>query len=286
MKTITEKNSTAISGYLILLIITTFISISIFLFFQEMFVLGGILSLIYLFLTFGFMIIYPNEARVLTLFGVYKGTIKENGFMWANPFLSKKLVSLRAMNLNGVSLKVNDKVGNPIEIAAVIVWQVQDTAKAIFEVDNFSQYVSIQSEAAIRNLAGTYPYDHFDDEMAEITLRGGAELVNHKLESELHDRLERAGIHVIEARISHLSYAPEIAGAMLQRQQATAVVAARKQIVAGAVGMVEKALEHLSSRSIVVLDDERKAAMVSNLLVVLCAEKHVSPVINAGTLHN
>jgi len=286
MKTITEKNSTAISGYLILLIITTFIGISIFLFFQEMFVLGGILSLIYLFLTFGFMIINPNEARVLTLFGVYKGTIKENGFMWANPFLSKKLVSLRAMNLNGVSLKVNDKVGNPIEIAAVIVWQVQDTAKAIFEVDNFSQYVSIQSEAAIRNLAGTYPYDHFDDEMAEITLRGGAELVNHKLESELHDRLERAGIHVIEARISHLSYAPEIAGAMLQRQQATAVVAARKQIVAGAVGMVEMALEHLSSRSIVVLDDERKAAMVSNLLVVLCAEKHVSPVINAGTLHN
>ena len=286
MKTITEKNSTAISGYLILLIITTFIGISIFLFFQEMFVLGGILSLIYLFLTFGFMIINPNEARVLTLFGVYKGTIKENGFMWANPFFSKKLVSLRAMNLNGVSLKVNDKVGNPIEIAAVIVWQVQDTAKAIFEVDNFSQYVSIQSEAAIRNLAGTYPYDHFDDEMAEITLRGGAELVNHKLESELHDRLERAGIHVIEARISHLSYAPEIAGAMLQRQQATAVVAARKQIVAGAVGMVEMALEHLSSRSIVVLDDERKAAMVSNLLVVLCAEKHVSPVINAGTLHN
>ncbi len=286
MKTITEKNSTAISGYLILLIITAFIGISIFLFFQEMFVLGGILSLIHLFLTFGFMIINPNEARVLTLFGVYKGTIKENGFMWANPFLSKKLVSLRAMNLNGVSLKVNDKVGNPIEIAAVIVWQVQDTAKAIFEVDNFSQYVSIQSEAAIRNLAGTYPYDHFDDEMAEITLRGGAELVNHKLESELHDRLERAGIHVIEARISHLSYAPEIAGAMLQRQQATAVVAARKQIVAGAVGMVEMALEHLSSRSIVVLDDERKAAMVSNLLVVLCAEKHVSPVINAGTLHN
>jgi regulator of protease activity HflC (stomatin/prohibitin superfamily) len=232
------------------------------------------------------MIINPNESMVLVLFGTYKGTIKQNGFFWANPFFSKKRISLKARNLNGTPLKVNDKIGNPIEIAAVIVWQVRDTFKAAFEVDDYVQYVHIQSEAAVRHLAGTCPYDNFEDEGAEITLRGGAESVNDMLEKELNDRLAPAGITVIEARISHLAYAPEIAGAMLQRQQATAVVAARKQIVEGAVGMVEMALIKIADKGLVELDSERKAAMVSNLLVVLCGDKNVNPVINAGTLHN
>ncbi len=192
---------------------------------------------------------------------------------------------MRANNLNGQQIKVNDKLGNPIEIAAVVVWQVKDTAKATFAVENYMQYVAIQSEAAVRHLANLFPYDNFEDEEATITLKDGAEKVSALLESELAERLERAGIDVLEARLSHLAYAPEIAGAMLQRQQATAVVAARKQIVEGAVGMVEMALARLSEKGIVELDEERKAAMVSNLLVVLCGERNVSPVVNAGTLY-
>lgn len=232
------------------------------------------------------MIVNPNESMVLVLFGTYKGTVKENGFYWVNPFFSRKKISLKARNLNGTPLKVNDKIGNPIEIAAVIVWQVKDTFKAAFEVDDYVQYVHIQSEASVRHLAGICPYDNFEDESAEITLRGGSGNVNSMLENELNERLAPAGIIVIEARISHLAYASEIASAMLQRQQATAVVAARKQIVEGAVGMVEMALHKLSEKSIINLDEERKAAMVSNLLVVLCGDKNVNPVINAGTLHN
>lgn len=238
------------------------------------------------FIARGVFIVNPNQAKVLTLFGEYKGTVKQNGLLWVNPFFARQHVSLRARNLNGQSLKVNDHVGNPIEIAAVIVWNVEDTAKAVFEVNDFNQYVSIQSEAAVRHLAGSYPYDNFETENADITLRGGGDKVNEKLVAELNERLDQAGIRVTEARISHLAYAPEIAHAMLQRQQATAVVAARKQIVNGAVGMVEMALERLSENKIVELDEERKAAMVSNLLVVLCGDKNVSPVVNTGTLYN
>ncbi|MDO1445053.1 SPFH domain-containing protein [Rhodocytophaga aerolata] len=251
-------------------------------------VIGGlVVGFIFLFTCAGFFIINPNESKVLILFGEYKGTVKDYGFFWANPFMVKKNVSLRARNLNGSTLKVNDKLGNPIEIAAVIVWQVRDTAKAILEVDDYQQFVVIQSEAAVRHLANTFPYDTFDDDHEPgLTLRAGAEKVNELLELELNERLARAGIFVLEARISHLAYASEIAGAMLQRQQAIAVVAARRQIVEGAVGMVEMALDRLSEKQIVNLDEERKAAMVSNLLVVLCGEKAVHPILNAGTLHH
>jgi regulator of protease activity HflC (stomatin/prohibitin superfamily) len=254
----------------------------------EVSVIGGlVIGIVFVFLCIGFFINNPNESKVLILFGEYKGTVKDYGFFWANPFLVKKNVSLRARNLNGATLKVNDKLGNPIEIAAVIVWQVRDTAKATLEVDDYHQFVIIQSEAAVRHLANSFPYDTFDDDHEPgLTLRAGAEKVNELLELELNERLARAGIFVLEARISHLAYASEIAGAMLQRQQAIAVVAARRQIVEGAVGMVEMALDRLSEKQIVNLDEERKAAMVSNLLVVLCGEKAVHPVLNAGTLHH
>ena len=223
----------------------------------------------------------------MVLFGNYAGTVRKNGFFWANPFFVKRKFSLRARNLSGQKLKVNDKIGNPIEIAAVIVWQVDDTFKAAFEVDDYEQYVVIQSEAAVRHLAQSYPYDSFEDEGREagLTLRSSAEQVNKLLEGELQDRLARAGVKVIEARLSHLAYAPEIAEAMLRRQQATAVVAARTRIVQGAVSMVEMALNQLSERNLVELDEERRAAMVSNLLVVLCSESAASPVINTGTLY-
>ncbi len=280
-----EKNKKAISGYSILMLLLGIIGIAAYLISLKLIALGIILAVVAFFILPGFSVINPNEAIVATLFGVYEGTVKQNGFIWLNPFYTKRKVSMRAMNLNGNHIKVNDKVGNPIEIAAVIVWQVRDTAKAVFEVDNYHQFVSVQSEAAVRNLAGAYPYDHFEDDHSSITLRDGAHIVNDNLENELSERLSRAGIEILEARISHLAYAPEIAGAMLQRQQATAVVAARKQIVEGAVGMVEMALEKLSEKKIVELDEERKAAMVSNLLVVLCAEKSVSPVVNAGTIY-
>jgi regulator of protease activity HflC (stomatin/prohibitin superfamily) len=233
----------------------------------------------------GFMVVNPNESMVLVLFGDYRGTIKQNGFFWANPFFVKKKISLRARNLDSEPIKVNDKVGNPIMIGIVLVWKVEDTFKAAFEVDDYSHFVDIQSEAAIRKLAGHYSYDNFDDEEAEISLRSGGEEVNHVLEDELRERLQIAGIHVIESRISYLAYASEIAGAMLRRQQATAIVAARIKIVEGAVSMVEMALEQLSKKRIIDLDEEKKAAMVSNLMVVLCSDKDASPVINAGTLH-
>jgi hypothetical protein len=234
----------------------------------------------------GLFIVNPNDAKVMILFGAYAGSIKQNGFCWANPFYIKKRVTLRARNLNGDKIKVNDKAGNPIEIAAVVVWQVEDTFRAAFDVDDYEHYVKVQSEAAIRHLAGTYPYDTFDDHAEEaLTLRGGAERVSEMLEQELSERFRRAGVKVIEARLSHLAYAPEIAEAMLRRQQATAVVAARTKIVEGAVGMVELALAKLSENHIVELDEERKAAMVSNLLVVLCSESNATPVVNAGTLY-
>ncbi len=230
----------------------------------------------------GFFIVNPNEAAVLLLFGDYKGSVRTNGFKWANPFLSKRKISLRARNLNGEKIKVNDLAGNPIEIAAVVVWRVRDTAQAMFEVDDYEEYVETQSEAAVRHLAGAYPYDGPED---ELTLRGTTDEINERLERELQERLGRAGVEVIEARLSHLAYAPEIAGAMLQRQQASAVVAARQKIVEGAVGMVELALQELGEKDIVELDAERKAAMVSNLMVVLCSEHAAQPVLNTGTLY-
>ncbi len=280
-----EKTTSAISGYSILLLFFALLGVAVYCISLHLIPVAVILVVIAIFILPGFSVINPNEGIVITLFGVYKGTLKDNGFLWMNPFFTKKKVSLRAMNLNGTPIKVNDKVGNPIEIAAVIVWQVSDTAKAVFEVDNYHQFVAVQSEAAVRSLAGAYPYDHFEDEESSITLRAGAHIVNEKLEEELNERLSRAGIEILEARISHLAYSSEIAGAMLQRQQAQAVVAARKQIVEGAVGMVEMALAKLAERNIVDLDDERKAAMVSNLLVVLCAEKSVAPIVNTGSIY-
>lgn len=237
------------------------------------------------FLLKGLLIIQPNHSRVLTFFGKYIGTVKANGLFFVNPLYSSSKVSLRSQNMGGQTLKVNDKMGNPIEIAAVSVWRVSDTYKAAFDVANYSDYVKIQSEAAIRHLAVSFPYDNLEDESAEITLRDGGEKVNQILEQELTERLAPAGIQVQEARISHLAYASEIAGAMLQRQQATAIVAARTKIVEGAVGMVDLALKKLSKENIVELDDERKAAMVSNLMVVLCGEKAATPVLNTGTLY-
>jgi regulator of protease activity HflC (stomatin/prohibitin superfamily) len=274
------------SGYGMLVLCAVILALMAFGIFMQLQVLTIILIPCLALTIKGFIIVNPNEANVMVLFGTYAGTIKDSGFHWINPFYKRTFISLRARNLNGQSLKVNDKIGNPVEIAAVIVWQVEDTAKAVFEVDDYTKYVNIQSEAAVRHLAGICPYDNFEEENAEITLRGGADKVNALLEGELNERLAPAGIKVMEARISHLAYAQEIASAMLRRQQATAVVAARRQIVEGAVGMVEMALAKLSEREIVHLDEERKAAMVSNLLVVLCGDKEVNPVVNTGTLHH
>ena len=233
----------------------------------------------------GLMVVNPNESMVMVLFGAYKGTVKKYGFFWVNPFFVRKKISLRARNLDSTPIKVNDSVGNPIMIGIVLVWRVENTFNAAFEVDDYVHFVDIQTEAAIRKLAGHYPYDNFDDEMAEITLRSGGEEVNHMLEEEIRERLGIAGIHVIEARISYLAYAQEIASAMLRRQQATAIVAARIKIVEGAVSMVEMALDQLAKKKVVDMDDDKKAAMVSNLMVVLCSDKDATPVVNTGTLH-
>jgi regulator of protease activity HflC (stomatin/prohibitin superfamily) len=236
-----------------------------------------------LILSLGVFTVNPNEARVLQLFGDYTGTVRAPGLRWANPFFTKKRVSLRIRNFETARLKVNDLEGNPIEIAAVVVWRVVDTAEACFEVDDYNNYVHVQSESALRNLATSYPYDAHDE--AHVSLRGHTGVVAEHLKREIHERLAKAGVEVLEARISHLAYAPEIAAAMLQRQQAGAIIAARQRIVEGAVGMVDMALEMLSRKGIVHLDEERKAAMVSNLLVVLCGEKGATPVVNTGTIY-
>lgn len=232
----------------------------------------------------GFFTLQPNTAAVLILFGAYKGTVRDSGFFWTNPFNKKLKVSLRSRNLNGDKLKVNDKRGNPIEIAAVVVWRVKDTAEAVFDVDEYEHYVSVQSESAVRHLASGYAYD--DAEAEEMTLRASADAVAEALKVELQERLAKAGVEVQEARLSHLAYAPEIAQAMLRRQQAEAVIAARTKIVQGAVGMVEMALAELETKGVVDLDTERRASMVSNLLVVLCGESEVHPVVNTGTLYS
>ena len=245
---------------------------------------SAILLLLAMVGSFGLFTLQPNEAAVLILFGAYKGTVRDSGFSWANPFNKRIRISLRARNFNGDKLKVNDKRGNPVEIAAVVVWRVQDTAQACFDVDSYEHYVAVQSESAVRHLASGYAYD--DGEQNEITLRGGSDDVSAALREELNQRLTKAGVHVEEARITHLAYAPEIAQAMLRRQQAEAVIAARQKIVHGAVSMVEMALKELAEKHVVNLDEERKAAMVSNLLVVLCGEAEVHPVVNTGTLYN
>ncbi len=285
-----EKLDSASSGYMGLLSLLVFLAGGILTLVNfNQFLFGIIAGMLFLLTAFfilaGFLVINPNESSVLTLFGEYKGTLKRNGFYWMNPFFIKKKVSLRARNFNSELLKVNDKLGNPIMIGIVLVWKVEDTFKAAFQVDDFNRFVEIQSESAVRKLAGHYAYDNFDDELTDITLRGGGEEVNHVLEKELSERLHIAGINVIEARIAHLAYSAEIAQAMLKRQQATAIVAARSKIVEGAVSMVEMALNKLSERKIVELDDERKAVMVSNLLVVLCSDKDASPVVNAGSIY-
>lgn len=247
-------------------------------------VLGAAFVLVLdIFLMAGLFIVNPNEGQVLQFFGDYVGTTKVPGLRWANPLYTKKRISLRVRNFESSRLKVNDNEGNPIEIAAVVVWRVVDTAEAVFEVDDYNNYVTVQSEAALRNLATSYPYDAHVEE--QISLRGHTAVVAEHLKKEIQDRLAKAGVEVIEARISHLAYAPEIAQAMLQRQQAGAIIAARQRIVEGAVGMVEMALEMLSHREIVRLDDERRAAMVSNLLVVLCGERATQPIINTGTIY-
>ncbi len=231
----------------------------------------------------GFTIVNPNEAKVVQLFGVYRGTIKEQGLWWVNPLTTRRRVSLRVRNFESSRLKVNDHDGNPIEIAAVIVWRVVETAEAIFQVNDYENFVHVQSESAVRNLATTYPYDAHEE--GQLSLRMSAGDIAHQLRQEIQDRLSKAGVEVIEARITHLAYAPEIASAMLRRQQASAIIAARQKIVEGAVGMVEMALESLSSKHVVELDEERKASMVSNLLVVLCSDRDAQPVVNTGTLY-
>lgn len=296
MKEVEIKTSSGISIFLINLLVvvltaTLFIvginafdkgSISLGVIFVVCSVIGLI---VWVLMLPGFFVLQPNEGAALVLLGDYKGTIKKAGWHWANPFFTKKKVSLRSRNLNGEKLKVNDEMGNPIEIAAVVVWHVNNTVEALFNVENYSEFVKVQSESAIRHLAGMYPYDITED-TKQISLRGSADEVSEALKKELQERVGKAGVIVEEARLSHLAYAPEIAASMLQRQQAAAIIAARQKIVEGAVGMVEMAINKLSENKVVDLDDERKAAMVSNLMVVLCGERATQPVVNTGTLHN
>lgn len=278
------------SGYVMLVVLFLAEALLIYWFVKALqaFSIAGIVSsaialTLGMILWFGFFMVQPNEARVLQLFGAYAGTARQPGLRWANPFYSKKAVSVRVRNFESGKLKVNDSQGSPIEIAAVVVWRVIDTAEAIFEVDDYEQFVTIQSESALRNLSTTYPYEPHENQT--LALRSNPAEIAQALREEIQDRLEEAGVNVIEARISHLAYAPEIANAMLRRQQASAVIAARTQIVAGAVGMVQMALEQLNANNIVDLDEERKATMVGNLLTVLCSEEGAKPVLNTGSLY-
>jgi regulator of protease activity HflC (stomatin/prohibitin superfamily) len=286
---IVEKpNLSANSGYLMLvsLLILQLVTISSLAWLPgALKILGGFGIFVVAICWFGFYMVNPNQAKVLQLFGSYSGTDRNPGLRWANPLLSKRAVSLRVRNFESSKLKVNDANGNPIEIAAVIVWRVVDTAEAVFEVDDYENYVTIQSESALRNLATSYPYEDHENDGKDLSLRSNSNEIALKLKEEVHDRLQKAGVEVMEARLSHLAYAPEIAQAMLQRQQASAVLSARKIIVQGAVSIVSSALEQLKEQQVVELDAERKAAMVSNLLVVLCGEGQVKPVINAGSLY-
>jgi regulator of protease activity HflC (stomatin/prohibitin superfamily) len=281
-----EYSVEPMSGYVALLIAAAMLVGAIAGFAYEIIWLGVILTVLFILMTIGFTVVYPNGSCVMVLFGAYKGTIRENGFFWVNPFYTKRKISLRARNFDSQPIKVNDKIGNPIKIGFVLVWRVLDTYKAVFDVDDFQHFVLVQSDAALRKLAGLYPYDNFEDHEAVIALRSGGEEINDELEREIRERLMIAGIEVIEARINYIAYAEEIANAMLRRQQAAAVVSARFKIVEGAVSMVQMALEQLSDKKIVELDEEKKAAMVSNLMVVLCSDKDTTPVVNTGTLNN
>lgn len=280
-----EKQYSGFSGYLFLFLELAILVAAVLGFFTGWIIPAVVLVVLFIFLAIGFTVVDPNQSCVMVLFGAYKGTIKSNGFYWVNPFFVRKKISLRARNFDSETIKVNDKLGNPIMIGLVLVWKVQDTFKAAFGVDEFEHFVVVQSEAALRKLAGIYPYDNIEDEKAKLTLRESTEEVNDQLEAEIKERLDMAGIQVIEARINHIAYAQEIAQAMLKRQQATAIVAARFKIVEGAVSMVEMALDELSKKHIVDLDEEKKATMVSNLMVVLCGDKDATPVVNTGTLY-
>jgi ribosomal protein S15P/S13E len=292
MAMIREKERSVMSGLLALAVLLPLLALTVYAFIQSvtppaasvwqivLLVLAIVIEVICL---AGLFVVNPNEAKVLQFFGAYAGTVKSPGLRWANPFYTKRRISLRIRNFESQHLKVNDIEGNPIEIAAVVVWRVVETAEASFEVDNYENFVHVQSEAALRNLATIYPYDSHDDKIT--SLRGQTLAVAEHLKQEIQDRLSKAGVEVIEARISHLAYAPEIAAAMLQRQQAGAIIAARTRIVEGAVGMVEMALERLSQKEILRLDEDRRATMVSNLLIVLCGERAAQPVINTGTLY-
>ncbi|MFH1144194.1 MAG: SPFH domain-containing protein [Candidatus Eisenbacteria bacterium] len=289
---ITEKKVWTPSGYVVLLVLLAVMSVGIVAMIGSIrqqqpplaIVLSAALAALAFVFLFGLFSVSPNEARVVQLFGHYVGTTAHTGLRYVTPFCTNRKISLRVRNFESGILKVNDRDGNPIEIAAVVVWKVVDTAEAVFEVDDYENFVHVQSEAALRNLATSYPYDTFEHE--EFALRSHVNEIADKLKGEVQNRLAKAGVEVIEARISHLAYAPEIAGAMLQRQQASAIIAARQKIVEGAVGMVEMALDQLAAKHVVELDDERRAAMVSNLLVVLCSDRHTQPVVNAGSLYH
>jgi regulator of protease activity HflC (stomatin/prohibitin superfamily) len=285
-----EKKLNPISGWTMLVVVAGLLALAVYTFINAVIAdkvpfIAILCGLAITFISKGFIAVAPNMSRVFTLFGSYAGKINDSGFYWVNPFFVSQIISLRAVTIEIPTLKVNDKQGNPVMIGAVMVFRVNDAFKAAFEVENYANFVKIQSESAVRKLAGMYSYDNLEDSDAAVTLRESTDEVNHQLAQEISDRLGLAGIDVIEARINHLAYATEIAGVMLQRQQATAVIAARSKIVEGAVGMVELALQTLSAKKIVELDDERKAAMVSNLLVVLCSDRAVNPVVNTGTLY-
>lgn len=281
-----EKRISPVSGYLLVLAELVLLAAIVFMAISGMAVIPALAGVLFFFLAIGFLIVNPNESSVLVLFGAYRGSVKANGFYWVNPFYVRKKISLRARNINSEPIKVNDKIGNPIMIGAVLVWRVQETFRAAFQVDDYEHFVNIQTEAAIRKLAGLYPYDNLEDHEAVMTLRSGGEEVNDQLEKELSERLNIAGVEVMEARINYLAYAQEIAQSMLKRQQASAIVAARFKIVEGAVSMVEMALDELSKKDIVQLDEDKKASMVSNLMVVLCGDKEATPIVNTGTIYH
>ena len=281
----TEKIIKPVSGYIVLLILCIILITALYFFLNEKEAAGAPLIILFSFLSIGLTIVSPNNAKILLLFGEYKGSINQNGLYWVNPFFKKTTISLRARNFESEKIKVNDKLGNPILISVILVWRVKDTFKSSFEVDSYEDFIKVQTDSAVRKIAGSFPYDHFGDDTATISLSTNFDDVNKALEEEIIERMEIAGIEVIESRIAYLAYAPEIAHSMLRRQQASAIVAARHKIVEGAVGMVESALALLSEKEIITLDEEKKAAMVSNLLVVLCGDKDTQPVVNTGTLH-
>ena len=281
----TEKIITPFNGYLAIFILLISAVLIAFGFSSNNNVLGIALIPVLIIITKGLIVVSPNSSKVLLLFGDYKGSVKQNGLFWINPLYTRTSLSLRARNFESEKIKVNDKMGNPIMISVILVWKVKDTFKATFEVDNYENFIKIQTDSAVRKLAGSFPYDHFEDEKATVTLSTNFDDVNKALEREVTERLEIAGIEVVESRIGYLAYAPEIAHSMLRRQQASAVVAARHKIVEGAVGMVESALKLLADKEIIEFDEDRKAAMVSNLMVVLCGDSETKPVINTGTLN-